>query len=286
MKYTKTLHLLTLLIIILSGIATTIGMFSNSPKELSPVLTSFGETIELYGKGIYARDSVSMASQAIAQDFITCIGGIPLLIIGLCLALKQSKKGVFLLSGTLAYFLYTYASYSLLIVYNHLYLIYVAIMILSFYAFILCMNQISHYEVETTFACSFPIKAVSRFLWATGFMLGSMWIGRVIPTLTNESAPEGLEVYSTLGIQTLDLGFVVPACFIFGYLLRKKNKWGYLLSIVLVAKALTITAAVSAMTILMRINGIFVSPVETFLFPTLFIICVIVIVPLFRKIKE
>ena len=53
---------------------------------------------------LYARDSVSMASQAIAQDFVTLVIGIPLLIISFCSVVKRdSARGWFLLTGTLGY---------------------------------------------------------------------------------------------------------------------------------------------------------------------------------------
>ena len=281
----KIVMVLSVFIIILSAIAAMIGIFSNQIKEYADVTTSFGETIQLYNKGLYARDSVSTASQAIAQDVVTLVVAIPLLIISLYLVKKKSKKGLFLLTGTVGYFLYTYTSYAFLVVFNALYLVYVVLMILSFYSFILCLMELNQFEIREMVSDSFPRKTLSVFFFAVGIMLMGMWLGRIVPALMDGSAPVGLEHYSTLGIQTLDLGWVVPASIVTAYLLRKENKWGYLLAIVFVRKMITMTAAVSAMIVFMQINGVAVSVMEKILFPVLLLISIYFMAIMWRKLK-
>lgn len=281
----KIVMVLSVFIIILSAIAAMIGIFSNQIKEYADVTTSFGETIQLYNKGLYARDSVSTASQAIAQDVVTLVVAIPLLIISLYLVKKKSKKGLFLLTGTVGYFLYTYTSYAFLVVFNALYLVYVVLMILSFYSFILCLMELNQFEIREMVSDSFPRKTLSVFFFAVGIMLMGMWLGRIVPALMDGSAPVGLEHYSTLGIQTLDLGWVVPASIVTAYLLRKENKWGYLLAIVFVIKMITMTAAVSAMIVFMQINGVAVSVMEKILFPVLLLISIYFMAIMWRKLK-
>lgn len=281
----KIVMVLSVFIIILSAIAAMIGIFSNQIKEYADVTTSFGETIQLYNKGLYARDSVSTASQAIAQDVVTLVVAIHLLIISLYLVKKKSKKGLFLLTGTVGYFLYTYTSYAFLVVFNALYLVYVVLMILSFYSFILCLMELNQFEIREMVSDSFPRKTLSVFFFAVGIMLMGMWLGRILPALMNGSAPVGLEHYSTLGIQTLDLGWVVPASIVTAYLLRKENKWGYLLAIVFVIKMITMTAAVSAMIVFMQINGVAVSVMEKILFPVLLLISIYFMAIMWRKLK-
>lgn len=286
MKNIKTIRILTVLIIVLSLIAGLTGIFSSGAKQYPDVVSTFGETIKLYNKGLYARDSVSMANQAIGQDIVTVIVGVPLLVVSLLLLNKKKAKGTFLLTGTIGYFLYTYTSYSFLSTYNHFYLIYVALMALSFYGFILCINTINEEEIWKVFSRNFPVKPLSIFFWVVGLVIGLMWLGRIYPTILSDTAPYGLEQYSTLGIQTLDLGFIVPAAFISGYLLRKESKWGYIFSVVLVIKAVTMAAAISSMVVVMRINGISGSIVENFMFPTILVICLYFMNKLFKEIKE
>lgn len=286
MKNKKIIYVLSMLIIILSIVAALTGILSDELKVHSDIFTVFDEKIELYQKGLYAKDSVSMASQAIAQDIVTLILGIPSMLFSLFLIEKKNKKGIFLLTGTIGYFLYTYASYAFLLMYNSFYLVYVVIMALSFYDFILCISVLNTYKLKDQFSNQFPKKSLSIFLYITGFMVGFMWLGKILPTFISKSAPLGLEHYSTLGIQTLDLGIVVPACLVTGYLLNKEKQFGYLFSIVLIIKAVTLTAAVSTMIISMKLHSIKVSMGEMIIFPTLFFICIFFMIKILKTIER
>lgn len=46
-----------------------------------------------------------------------------------------------------------------------------------------------------------------------------MWLGRIILSLLSHSVPPGLEHYTTLPIQALYLGFIVPAAVLSGILI-------------------------------------------------------------------
>lgn len=286
MKNKKIIYILSILIIILSLIASLTGIFSNDIHVHSNVITSFDEEIELYQKGLYARDSVSMATQAIAQDAVTVVLGIPFMIISLFLIKKDNKKGLFLLSGTVGYFLYTYTSYSFLMIFNSFYLVYLVIMALSFYDFIICISMLNTYKLKEVFTDKFPRKGLSIFLWVTGIVIGLMWIGRIAPALMSKGAPFGLEHYSTLTIQSLDLGFIVPACLVTGYLLKKGKQMGYLFSIVLVIKAVTMAAAVSTMAISMKLHSVEISNAELLVFPTIFCFCTFFMIKILKEVKN
>lgn len=290
MKNSKTdnkriIVILSIIILVLSLFAALTGVFSRQVKEYEDVTTVFGENVQLYQKGLYARDSVSMASQAIAQDVVTLVIAIPFLLVSLWLVKKQNRKGLFLLPGTIGYFLYTYTSYSFLMIFNSFYLIYVLLMTLSFYAFILCFMELNKLDIGEYLTERFPRKALSVFFFTGGIMIMLMWLGRVVPALLAGSAPEELEHYATLVIQSLDLGFVVPACIVTAYLLRKGNKWGYLLAIVFVVKMVTMTAAVSAMAIQMKRNDVYVSFGEQLLFLILFLISAYFMIKMLKEIK-
>jgi len=286
MKNRKIVTILTLLIIALSVISAITGIFSNNVDVHADITTVRGEIVQLYNKGLYARDSVSVAAQAIAQDIITLIVGIPLLSISLFMIRKGSLKGTLLLTGTLGYFLYTYASYAFIIMYNPFFLVYVALMALSFYAFTLCMMSFQGHDLKQSFTDKFPAKSLCALFSFLGLMLCLMWLGRIIPPLFSDTAPYGLEHYSTLGIQTLDLGFIVPACFVTAGLLWRKRSWGYLLSVVLVLKMITMSTAVSAMVVSMLINGVDVSIVEMIVFPAFTLLSIVFITKILREVKK
>src|SRR5574337_1791040 len=79
--------------------------------------------------------------------------------------------------------------------------------------------------------------------------------------------PPALENTTTLVIQAMDLGLIVPLAILSGMLLLRGSPWGYLLASVTLMKGLTMGLAVSAMGINMALNEVAVSPAELLMFP-------------------
>lgn len=274
MKYSKVLSVLVLCIIILSVFASVVGILSKEGPGEHEIISFRGDTIRIYGKGLYRTDSVSTAAQGIAQDVVTLLLGIPLLIISLILAQKSSLKGRLLLTGTLGYFLYTYISYVFLWMYNPLFIVYVLIMSSSFFAFTLSMMSFDVQKLSLCFNEKFPVKFLGGFQIFLAVALFLMWMGRIIPTLIDGITPIGLEHYTTLVIQGLDLGFIVPGALLSGILLIRRKPFGYLLSSVIIMKGFTMGAALSAMIIGQLIAGVQMSIIEVIIFPLIsLIIC-------------
>jgi hypothetical protein len=164
----KSIEILVLMIVALSIFASGYGVFSNQGNGQSEFKSIFGESITLYGKGLYKNDSVSMASQAIAQDYVTLFLAIPLLLLSFYLSRKGHLKGQLLLTGTLGYFLYTYTSYSFLSMYNSMFLIFVTIMSLSFFAFTLAILSFDLQNFHLYFDKKLPVKFIGCFLCVPG----------------------------------------------------------------------------------------------------------------------
>jgi hypothetical protein len=281
---TKTLNnILVSFIIIISLIAAIYGFFSNEiVYENKTFQTIDGETVTLYGKGLYYKDSVSAASQARAQDIVTLFAGIPLLIVSLLLSNKNSIRGKLLLTGTIGYFLYTYTSYSFLTMYNKFFLLYVMLMSLSFFSFIINITSAELKELEKHFRQYFPRKYIGIITIIIGVLIGLLWLGRILPSL--EKVPDGLEHYTTLVIQAMDLGFIVPVALLSGILLLKNKSLGYLLSSIIIIKGTTLLLAIVVMIIFMIFSGVNVSIVEMALFPIFAIFCAINLFIIFRNV--
>ena len=278
-------NVLVFLVIIFSLIAAAYGFFSDKIVfENKTFQTINGETVTLHGKGLYFNDSVSGASQARAQDIVTLIIGIPLLIISLVLTNRNSSRGRLLLTGTLGYFLYTYASYSFIITYNKLFLLYVALMSLSLFSFIINFTSAELKNLNIHFKPIFPKKYIGVSTIIIGIFVCLLWLGMIIPSINQ--APVVLEHYTTLVIQALDLGFIVPAAILSGILLLLNKPLGYLLSPVIIIKGVTLLLAVTMMVIFQVLSGINISIVEMTMFPLFALICIVNLFLILRSIKQ
>lgn len=286
MKTSKTLIHLSILIQVLSLIAAGTGVFWQGVGSSYEFTSLRGETVTIHGSGLYRYDSVSYAAQAIAQDVVTLFLGISLLVVGIILARKDSLRGYLLLTGTLGYFLYTYASYTFLSAYNELFLLYVALFSLCLFTFILAMKDLNLEIIRQQISDRFPRRGVAIFMWVIAGFLTLAWLGRIVPPLMTGMPPFGLESYTTLVIQALDLGVIVPVSALTAVLLWRDQPWGYALSAVVLVKGLTMGAALIAMIIGLILAGVPVSPVEIVMFSGIALAALIFTLILFRNVQE
>ena len=287
MKKSKAVTLLVLCIVVISLFAATYGIFSKGGPGKHEIKSMYGEIVTVYGEGLYKNDSVTMASQGIAQDVVTLIMGIPLLLISLSISNKGLLKGKLLLTGTIGYFLYTYTSYSFLSMYNPMFLIYVILMSASFFAFILLMLSFDMTSLSSHFNNKLPVKAIGGFLLFLSIAVALMWLKRILPSVFGSSVDTvGIEHYTTLPIQALDLGFVLPATVLSAVLLMKRKPFGYLLSSVFIIKFITMLTAITAMVIGQAMVGVKMSLIEVVIFPVLNILIIYPLYIILKNIKE
>jgi len=285
-KRSKTVVVLSWFIVALALVAAGAGVFWQGEGNQFEFETLHGETVTIHGRGLYKFDSVSVVSQAIAQDVVTLVVGIPLLVVSIILYRKNALRGKLLLAGTLGYFLYTYASYAFLAAYNSLFLIYITLFSLSLFAFVLSLMSIDVGRLPERFSARLPRRFLSVSLFLVGAFLLFAWLGRIAPTILNDSSPFGLESYTTLVIQVLDLGLVVPLAFLSGILLLKKRPFGYLFASVALVKGFTMGTAVTAMVVGQLLAGVHTSPVEIIMFPALALFLIVATILLLKNVSE
>ena len=285
-KTSNTMIALASAIATLSLIVAALGVFWQGEGQPFEFRTLRGETVMIQGHGLYRYDTVSFAAQAIAQDVVTLLVGIPLLVLAIVLSRRGSLRGKLLLAGTLAYFLYTYASFSFGSAYNALFLAYVALFSLSLFAFILALMAIDIAALPACFSPRLPRRGIAVFLYVVGAFLLFAWLGRIGPALLADLPPIGLEAYATLIIQALDLGLIMPTAFLSGLLLWKQRPWGYLLASIVLVKGFTMLLAVSAMAFNMMRTGMQVSIGESIMFPILALIDIGMTVALLRNVSQ
>jgi hypothetical protein len=231
------------------------GLFYKTPGEPYPYTNHRGETVMINGHGLYYYDTVSSAAQMQANDLVALVLGLPLLVISTWLAFRGSLRGRLLLTGTLGFFLYTYMSMAFLTAYNALFLVYVALFSLGLFAFILSMMTIDLETLPARFSERLPRGWIAGLLFFVGGFLLLAWLGRIIPPLLQNLTPP-LENTTTLVIQAMDLGLIVPLALVSAVLLLRRSAWGYLLASVALMKGITMGIAVSTMGINMSLRGV------------------------------
>src|SRR5580765_2347962 len=212
--------------------------------------------MKMYGHGIYRYDSLLVGAGFRGVDAVTLFLGVPLLVTSAVLYRRGSFRGALLLAGTLAYFLYNYASMALSAAYNDLFLVYVALFSTSLFAFILVLMSFDLASLPSRFSPALPRREIAAYLAAVGFLLVVLWLGDVVAALIRDSVPAALGSYTTIVTYVLDLGVIVPAAFIAAVLLVQSKPLGYLLAATLLTMNLTLGAALLSQGIAILFAGV------------------------------
>lgn len=207
-------------------------------------------------KDTYKNDTLSGAAQERGNDLVTLVLCVPLLLVSGYYASRGSLRGRLIWTGTVFFFLYTYASQSFLTAYNHLFLVYVAAFSVSLYTFAASVLTLNVQEIKESFT-SAPVKITAAAMFLISLALLFMWLGGIIlPSLLSGQRPPALETYTTLVIQALDLGVIAPLAALTGVLLLKRDAWGYTLASLVLIKGITLGTGVVSMGLFEILAGV------------------------------
>lgn len=219
------LHIISILIIVFSVIATSFGLFYSDAGESHIFINQYGDSIKMFGDGLYKHDSFFMATIFKGTDFSILFIGVPLLIISLIFDYQRNNTRTKLfLTAILSLFAYYSTSIAFGITYNLLHLIYIGLFGLSFFGVIIGISQISIKD-----KINIPLKGIKIFLIFSGISLFVAWLPDIVTSLANGRSLELIEVYTTQITYVLDMGLISPLCFICVYLLNRENRLGYIL---------------------------------------------------------
>lgn len=260
MKVSRTVVWLSALVAVLALVAAGIGLFWQDGVGAFTFTTLRGETVEVYGRGLYRYDSLFAGAGHRGTDLVILALGIPLLVLSTLLYRRGSIRGGLLLNGALAYFLYVYATLSLGVAYNALFLVYVAIFSASFFAFVLSFRAIQ--PLASRFSEHLPRRGIAAFLFAAGLLTLAVWLEAPLRSLVEREPPTLLDSYTTLVTHALDLAIIVPAVFLAGVLLLRRDARGYVIAFPLLILIVMLVPVITAQTVSQLRAGVSLTPAE------------------------
>jgi hypothetical protein len=225
----KTLTLFTGVILLLVLVAAATGIFYQTLGAHISFVTVRGEHATFQGYGLYYYDPASVAREGIIWDVIDLCLALPLSIVAIVLTWRGSLRGQLLLGGMLFYFFYKYMQYAVMLSFNPLFLVYVAIFALSAVAFFVNLGGIKVSSLPKHISAHFPRWLFIVFTLVMSSALIVLWLGRIIPYTLAGRFPDELAGLTTLVTQAFDLGIVVPLLLSTAILLWRRSIWGYFL---------------------------------------------------------
>jgi hypothetical protein len=255
MKKSDALILLCILIAVLGIIISSFGLFNNNNGKPFEFISLRGETVKIYGKGLYHYDSYFKAPIFRGTDTVLLLLATPLLIISAIQVSRGSLRGKLTLSGSLAFMLYDSASLAFGAAYNKLFLIYILQFSASFFALAINLTSFDINEFSTRVKTNLPFKRIAFFLFFAALST-TVWLASHVDILLHGGIPAGLASYTTDVTAVLDLGIILPSVILTGILLLKRKPLGIILSSTLLILLIQIGFVVVGQTMMQMTDGI------------------------------
>ena len=203
----------------------------------------------LNGTGVYPGLEAKMLPLFVGQDALNLIVALPALLGAIWLARRGSLIGLLLWPGALFYVLYDYGYYVLGAPFNAFFLPYIALMTVSGYTIIGIMASIDGEAVRERLAGTVPSRLVGGVLVAIALLFVALWTAMTLSALSGGGTLDNIAHVVVI----MDLTIQLPALFVGGILLWRREPLGYIAAVGLLLQAGTYLIGLSIITILQEV---------------------------------
>jgi hypothetical protein len=256
MKQNPMLNWLVPLVATLAVIIAVAGLFAGGGSGPFAMTSVYGDSVEIYGHGLYSHDSVFVAPLLRGTDAITLFVGIPLLLTGYVLYRRGSLRGYIFLCAILLYFLYIGVTYTFSVLFNSMFLFYTALFSASLFAVIVAFTTFDVLVLAETLNPHMPRRGMAIFMIIAGLGTLLLWLSELIGPLLRGTAPANLGPYTTMFTHGFDSAVITPATVITGIYLLKRSPLGDFLVAPLLILCTLIGVVVISQTIFQALDGI------------------------------
>ena len=211
------------------------------------------------------KDIPWVVYQMKGQDVVTIIASAVLIIS----VLRADKKSLTITAGINAYLVYTYFLYAISSRLNPLFHIYLAVVFTSLLSLIIAIGRLKCVSDASAGKKARAFSVIYLCVIAAG--LAFLWNADIIASLSGSPILDTPTGEPLTIVYVFDLTFVIPAIIYTLYLLKTDNKFGIPLCCVVLAKCVTMGAALLGMTVGVWAGGL---ELETFLAVFWFILAV------------
>ncbi len=242
----RTAAVLGTLVGLLAIVAAGAGVFLRGDLATISFTTVRGEIVDTVSHGLYRFNGLTVASEGVGWDIVTLFFVTPALLLVMPGVWRGGLRARLAATGLLAYFAYQYLEYAMFLAYGPLFLIYVAIFALALSGLAVLAGTFDLAAVAGSFTDRFPRRAVVGLSAFMALLLGGMWLPMILASW-DQAVVEPLDGATTLVVQALDLGLLVPLGIFTAVLVWQRLSAGYVLASLVVVKAVAMPAAIVAM---------------------------------------
>lgn len=261
-----------------SGNADTGGNAGGLPGYggLAAALIAVAAVAGLTADGIYHDNALVTASWR-GTDVVSLVVAVPLLVVASLTTRRGSAPGTLLCLGLLAYAAYNYAFYLFGAAFNRLFLVYVAVLVVSTLGLIFGLSSRRVRSMADRIVVARRDRWIGWLVVLVALGLGLFWVwasvddlrtGRVPPMVTATGHPTNVT-------GALDLWLVVTFGLLGGGWLARGKPWGFIVSAVWTVKGAVYMIALSAASLSSYVAGATDGMAETGLWGPIGAACVL-----------
>jgi hypothetical protein len=212
----------------LAGAAALLGVFARGTGAAILVTSVRGETYAMATDGVYAYNAQRVVAEGVGWDIVTLILAVPALLLVVPFVARGSFRGRLFAAGLLGYFLYQYLEYSVTWALGPLFPLFIAITAASLVGLAWIGWSLVVDQDRDALGERFPRRAWATLNLLMSGLLTVMWLGRIGAALGGGTGI--LLGETTLTVQALDLGVVVPVSVLGAVLVLRRSRVGYALT--------------------------------------------------------
>jgi len=233
----------------------------------------------------YARETASWAAQGVGQDWADLLVAVPWLLVCGALVARGSRNAELLLAGALVYLLYSYVLYAFDVHFNSLYLLYCAVLGLSFWTLAGFGARLVRYDRATTLPPAVPVKLTGGLLIVLALMFYALWLSEDVPALWKGVAPASLAEVGlvTNPVHVIDMAIVLPAMLWGGIALLRRRLLGAAIAVVMLSFGILMAVAIAGMVVVMSVRGVSSDLTPAFMMVIVAVTSAVVLVRFLRR---
>lgn len=230
---------------LLAAIASALGVFARGDGTFVAALSARGEPYQMAATGVYVNNARQVVAEGVGWDVFTLVIAVPLLLVAAVLVAHGSFRGTLLAAGMFGYFLYAYLEYAVTWAFGPLLPVFIAITAASLVGVILAGRLLAAVGVADRFDASYPRRAWPALGATMALLLTVLWAGRIATGLG--AAVPVLEGETTMTVQVLDLGLVVPLSLLLAVAVWRGSPAGMVAGAAFLVTFVTMSLAIAAM---------------------------------------
>jgi len=238
---------LTVAVGALAGLAALLGVFARGDGSFVTVTSPRGVTYQMATSGVYAYNSHEVVAEGAGWDVFALFVAVPALLLVAYLMARRPFAARLAAIGLFGYCLYQYLEYSMTWAFGPLFPVFIAIYSLSLAGIVWFGVETARAGVLGHFSSNYPRRSLTALNVTMGSLLALLWIGRITTGLGGDLAATGIEGETTLVVQALDLGLVVPTALFVAYLVWRGSAAALAIGAAYVVTAVAMSAALVAM---------------------------------------